>query len=70
MLIVQSCLPAVCLHEARGGTLPHDERVPVDTGHQAEADCSPYGLCDFALVLGSQTGVFGVLYSTRLRHVL
>ena len=39
-------------------------------GHQPEANGSPYRFCNLSLIFGSQTGVFGVFYPSRLRHEL
>ena len=44
--------------------------MPVDTGHQAQADCSPYRLCNLSLVFWSQPGIPRVLYAAHLGHVL
>jgi len=40
------------LHEPQWTALLQDEGMPVDAGHQAQANGSSYGLGDFALVLG------------------
>lgn len=48
--IVQSALSAPSSQEPRRRALLHDERVSMHTGHQSEANCPPYGLCDLPLV--------------------
>ena len=58
------------LQEVRRAALLHDQWMPVHTGHQTQADGSPYGLCDLPLVLRAQTGVLGVLYPAHFCHVL
>jgi hypothetical protein len=46
-----------------------DQRMPVHTGHEPKANCPPYGLCNFALVDGSEAGLARVLYPAHLGHV-
>jgi hypothetical protein len=57
------------LQEPHWRALLQHQRVPVHTGHQTQANGSPYGLCYLALVLRPQPRVFGVLYPPRLGHV-
>lgn len=58
------------LQEACGIALLEHKRMSVHTGHQAQADCSPYRLCNLSLVFWSQPGVPRVLYAAHLGHVL
>lgn len=43
--------------------------MPVYAGHEAQADCATYRLCDLALVLRSQACFLRMLYAARLGHV-
>jgi hypothetical protein len=58
------------LYKLRRLGLEQHQWVPVHTGHQTQADGSPYRLCDLPLVLWPQTRVLGVLYPAHFCHVL
>jgi hypothetical protein len=57
------------LQKPRGVALLQHQWVPVHTGHQTQANGSPYGFGNLPLVLWSQTCVLGVLYPAHFGHV-